>query len=300
MAAHVDAAINEQPEGGSNVYEDFLDAISSGTKDDVERFLRQANSDERRDSRDEDPTCVSHKRQLTKALEDEDAVTVWKLIARAKESELKTIENLNKTCETVAENECLKEKGLIKYLWGKLRGQIRSARGRDTSACIFRESRPPQTEFQHEEEQQWIRILSDPLYIGLEWLWRNNSQLTSTAIQYPKRRESKLEDIIEAALDDAYLLEKIARYEHHYSRDEYYKRALECEKFAADVVEGCNFSQLQEIMDTDGNGCLMAKKPKNFNQSLILLKFAADKNRKMVCNHLFYFFYTFKVPKLCG
>ncbi|CAH3037605.1 unnamed protein product, partial [Pocillopora meandrina] len=101
----------------SNVYEDFLDAISRGTKDDVERFLRQANSDECRDSRDEDPTCVSHKRQLTKALEDEDAVTVWKLIARAKESELKTIENLNKTCETVAENECLKEKGLIKYLW---------------------------------------------------------------------------------------------------------------------------------------------------------------------------------------
>ena len=298
MAAHVNAIDEQQrqPEGGSNDDEDFLDAISSGTKDDVERFLRQANSDERRDSRDEDPTCVSHKRQLTKALEDEDAVTVWKLIARAKESELKTIENLNKTCETVAENECLKEKGLIKYLWGKLRGQ----RGRVTSACIFPESRPPQTEFQPEEEQQWIRILSDPLYIGLEWLWRNNSQLTSTAIQYPKRRESKLEDIIEAALDDAYLLEKIARYEHHYSRDEYYKRALECEKFAADVVEGCNFSQLQEIMDTDGNGCLMAKKPKNFNQSLILLKFAADKNRKMVCNHLFYFFYTFKVPKLCG
>ena len=290
MAVHRVYAIDEQqlrqPEGGSNVYTDFLDAISRGTEDDVERFLRPANSGERRNSREEDPTCVSHKRQLTKALEKEDAVTVWKLIARAKESELKTIENLNKTCETVAENECLKEKGLIKYLWGKLRGQ----RGRVTSACIFRESRPPQTEFQPEEEQQWIRILSDPLYIGLEWLWRNNSQLTSTAIQYPKRRESKLEDIIEAALDDAYLLEKIARYEHHYSRDEYYKRALECEKFAADVVEGCNFSQLQEIMDTDGNGCLMAKKPKNFSKSLSLLKFAADKNRKMVCNHLFSFF----------
>ena len=140
MAAHVNAIDEQQrqPEGGSNDDEDFLDAISSGTKDYVERFLRQANSDERRDSRDEDPTCVL--RQLTKALEDEDAVTVWKFIARAKESELKTIENLNKTCETVAENECLKEKGLIKYLWGKLRGQIRPARGRDTSACIFRES----------------------------------------------------------------------------------------------------------------------------------------------------------------
>ena len=95
MAAHVNAIDEQQrqPEGGSNVYTDFLDVISRGTEDDVERFLRPANSDERRNSREEDPTCVL--RQLTKALEDEDAVTVWKLIARAKESEFKTIENLN-------------------------------------------------------------------------------------------------------------------------------------------------------------------------------------------------------------
>ncbi|XP_022789684.1 short transient receptor potential channel 4-like isoform X3 [Stylophora pistillata] len=270
-----------QTESGSNVCTDFLDAVSRGTKEDVEQFIQPASSDERRDSRDEDPTRVSYKQQLMKALENEDAVTVWKLIARAKESDLKTLEKLNKTCETVAEHERLKEKGLIKYFWEKLRGQIRSASERDTHACIFRESRPAQTELQHEEEQEWIRILSDPLYIGLEWLWRNNLQLTGTAIQQPERRESKLGDIVQAALDDAYLLEKIARYEHHYSRDEYYKRALECEKFAADVVEGSNFRQLREVMDIDGNGCLMEKKPKNFNQSLSLLKFAADKNRKM-------------------
>ncbi|KAJ7377774.1 hypothetical protein OS493_026341 [Desmophyllum pertusum] len=95
-----------------------------------------------------------------------------------------------------------------------------------------------------------------------------------------REKESKFEDVIEAALDDAYLLEKIALYEHHYSRDEYTRRALECEKFAADVVEGSNLGQLHEIMDIKGNGCLLLEKPKDFNQSLSLLKLAADKERK--------------------
>ena len=60
MAAHVNAIDEQQrqPEGGPNGYKDFLDAISRGTKDDVERFLQQANSDKRRDSRDKDPTFV--------------------------------------------------------------------------------------------------------------------------------------------------------------------------------------------------------------------------------------------------
>lgn len=57
-----------------------------------------------------------------KVFEDEDVVIVWKLIVRVKELEFKMIENLNKICEIVVENECLKEKGLIKYFWGKLCG----------------------------------------------------------------------------------------------------------------------------------------------------------------------------------
>ena len=86
-------------------------------------------------------------------------------------------------------------------------------------------------------------------------------------------------------MDDAYLLEKIASYEHYYSRDEYKHRAEEYETFAADIVEQVDtsdFNQLHEIMDIEGNGSLLSKAPANFNQSLSLLKLAADKQRKRV------------------
>ena len=286
MAEQVyDNGEQQQPGDGSIIYIHFLDAVRRGKEDDVKQFLRSPNSDEAVEGQEED--AVSHKRQLLDAIENEDAGTVWKLIAKAKHSDVKTIESLNETCESVAEHERLKEKGLIKNLWGKLKRKIKCTGGRDASGCKCRENRPVQTEFQHEEEQQWIRILSDPLYIGLEWLWRNNPNAASTTPQQTKRKESKLEDVIEAALDDAYLLEKIALYEHHYSRDKYTRRALECEKFAAGVVEGSNLAQLHEIMDIEGNGCLLQKKPNDFNQSLSLLKLAANKERKTVCHFSF-------------
>ena len=55
------------------------------------------------------------------------------------------------------------------------------------------------------------------------------------------------------------------------------------EKFAIDVVEGSTWDQLLEIMDDKGTGCLLTNKPGDFNQSLSLLKTAADKERKLVC-----------------
>ena len=95
--------------------------------------------------------------------------------------------------------------------------------------------------------------------------------------------ESKLADVIEAALHDAHLLEKIALFEHHFSRDEYTRRAEVYETFATDVVAGSSLEQLHVIMDIDGTGCLLQERPKEFNQSLSLLKIAADKERKKVC-----------------
>ena len=56
---------------------------------------------------------------------------------------------------------------------------------------------------------------------------------------------TKREGVIEGALHDANLLEKIALYEHHYSRDEYTRRAEAYEKFAIDVVEGSTWEQLR-------------------------------------------------------
>ena len=131
----------------------------------------------------------------------------------------------------------------------------------------------------YQEEHQWINILSDPLYIGLNWLWRNNPNGSN-------QQGTTREDVIEGALHDANLLEKIALYEHHYSRDEYTRRAEAYEKFAIDVVEGSTWDQLLEIMDDKGTGCLKKKKPGDFNQSLSLLKTAADKERKLVCTAL--------------
>lgn len=236
------------------------------------------------DDEDALSSCLSRKQKLLKALESKDPVEVWKLIAEAKESDVKTLESLNEICQSVAEYERLKEEGLISFLWGNLRGQVRCTCGYGTSGSKCPVDKETQTEFQHEEEQQWIRILSDPLYIGLEWLWSNNpnNRTIPTSTQQTKRKDRKLEDIIETCLDDAYLLEKIALYEHHYSRDEYMNRALEYEKFAADVIEGSNLDQLHEILDVEGSGCLLQKKPVNFNQSLSLLKIAADKERKKV------------------
>ena len=121
----------------------------------------------------------------------------------------------------------------------------------------------------------------------MNWLWRNNpngGSLTSSDQEGTKKEDSrKSEDVIEAALHDANLLEKIALYEHHYSRDEYTRRAEVYEKFATEVIEGSTRDQLLEIMDDKGTGCLLTNKPGDFNQSLSLLTTAADKERKRVC-----------------
>lgn len=286
FASHVQ---QQQKGDGPNIYIDFLDAVRNGTEEDVRKCLLPLSSSytrRRMEGEGDDEDDLLQRQKLLNALESEDPVAVWKLIAEAKESDIKTLESLNETCQSVAEHERLKEEGLIKCFWGILRGQIRYTGGYGTFQSKYREDKEIQTEFQHEEEQQWIKILSDPLYIGLEWLWRNNPnnrRIPRTSTQQTKRKDSKFEDIIETCLDDAYLLEKIALYEHHYSRDEYITRALEYEKFATDIVEGSNLGQLHEILDTEGSGCLLLGKPINFNQSLSLLKIAADKERKRVC-----------------
>ena len=281
--------VQQQQRNYSNFYLDFLEAVRNGTEIDARRcgglLPLCSNYTRKRRKNEGEEDDLSQRQKLLEALESKDPVEVWKLIAEAKESDVKTLESLNEICKSVAKHELLKEEGLIRFLWGKLRGQIRCTGGYETSQSKHREGKEIQTEFQHEEEQQWIRILSDPLYIGLEWLWRNNpnNRRIPTSPQQTKRRDRKFKDIIEICLDDAYLLEKIALYEHHYSRDEYMNRALEYEKFAADVIEGSNLGQLHEILDVEGSGCLLQEKPVNFNQSLSLLKIAADKERKRVC-----------------
>ena len=264
----------QQHEDSDSTHAKFFNAVRNGTVVQVENFLSQLISTNTTDTDVGDST--SYRQKLLKALAEKNIGAVWSLIAEGREEEVKTLETLNSICQTVAQHERLREAGLFSCMLGKLKSQIRCngpcGCGRSGHE---REGENYQTNLEREEEQQWINILSDPLYICLNWLWRNNPNGGSPT--------SSSEDVIEGALHDANLLEKIALYEHHYSRDEYTRRAEAYEKFAIEVVEGSTWEQLLQIMDDKGTGCLLTKKPGDFNQSLSLLKTAADKERKLVC-----------------
>ena len=267
----------QQHEDSDSTHAEFFNAVRNGTVKEVKNVLSklkktnttvtETNENGKQDVGDK----TSYRQKVLKALAEKNTGEVWNLIVKGKEKEIKTLETLNSICETVAEHERLREAGLFSCMLGKLKSQIRCER----------EGENCQTKLDREEEQQWINILSDPLYICLNWLWRNNPNGGSATSS--NQQGTKREDVIEGALHDANLLEKIALYEHHYSRDEYTRRAEAYEKFAIDVVEGSTWKQLRQIMDDKGTGCLLTEKPGDFNQSLSLLKTAADKERKLVC-----------------
>ena len=257
--------------------ENFLKRVQTETKEEVDKFLSPlTNTAENGRDSQEEPS-----KQLKDALAQSDIVEVWKLIAKIRDSN----KTLDEFCITIAERENNNENEChFKCSWDctKICETVKNSVCH-MFECNVDELEETKTEMRNENDRRWIEILSNPLYISLEWLWRNNPNC-----QYNKgesRKESKFKDIIEAALDDAYLLEKIASYEQYYSRDEYKRRAEEYETFAADIVEQVDTSdltQLHEIMDIEGNGSLLNKTPANFNQSLSLLKLAADKKRKRV------------------
>ena len=287
--------------------ERFLELVQTETKEEVDKFLLPLI----RTAENERNSQRKTSEQLEEALAQSDVVEVWKLIAKINETNSKntdsnktnskeadsnetisnetdskktdrnetnsnktdsnkTLENINEVCKTIAKRENNNENGChFKCSWD----------------CKKDELEGTAREMRSEEERRWIEILSNPLYISLEWLWRNNPNSHYKTEGLLRRKESKFADIIEAALDDAYLLEKITSYEHYYSRDEYKRRAEEYETFAADIVEqvdASDLNQLHEIMDIKGNGSLLNQTSANYNQSLSLLKLAADKKRKRV------------------
>ena len=284
----------QQHKNSDSTHVEFFNAVRKETVQQVRKLLShlkstntavtEINENGKQDVGDK----TSYRQKLLKALAEKNIGAVWSLIAEGREEEIKTLETLNSICKTVAEHERLKEANLFSCMLGKLESQIRC---NGPCGCCRggreRKGENYQAKPEREEEQQWINILSDPLYICLNWLWRNNpngGSLTSSDQEGTKNEDSrKSEDVIEAALHDANLLEKIALYEHHYSRDEYTRRAEVYEKFATDVIEGSTWDQLLEIMDDKGTGCLLTNKPGDFNQSLSLLTTAADKERKRVC-----------------
>ena len=268
--------ISNQAAETSYSFEEFLNRVQTGTKEQVHNFLLPliVTAENGRDSQN------GLSKQLEEALAQSDVVEVWKLIGKINETDSnKTLENINEVCEAVAEREKNKENGCrFKCSWDckKIYETIKNSLYTCSMCkCNVDEFGETKTEMRSEEERRWIEILSNPLYISLEWLWRNNPNSQYIYDKGERGKESKSTDIIEAALGDAYLLEKIASYEHYYNRDEYKGRAEEYETFAADIVEQVHTSelnQLHEIMDINGNGSLLKKKPADFNQSLSLLK----------------------------
>ena len=279
-----------------DTFDRFLEIIQVGTKEEMNTFLFGLfTTGENENKYSESQIDLSEK--LKQALNDNNLVESWKLMVETNERELsQTLENLTEVCTIITKKESGTEDGChLKCKWDskKVYETLRS------SVCwIFNCEEgdlEEETELPSEKERRWIYILSNPLYISLEWLWRNNPNS-----QYKKgmrRKESKATDVIEAALDDAYLLEKIASYERHYkyySRDDYKQRAMEYENFAIDVIDQVfttELNQLHEIMDIKGNGSLLKKRPENVHQSLGLLRIAADKNRRSVGNALIGFLF---------
>ena len=261
----------------------------------------------------------SHREQLLKALRKENPDEVWAVIVRGNEENAKTLRTINDGCRAVAQRQeqerhllceedclCCSIKKIPERIFACIKDCFCFCKALCCwcccSQCCTDEQQP--MEDQIEEEKQWIEILSNPLYISLEWLRRiysKSSRIVSengnnlqeylidqseafTCAEYAeKEKENENQDVIATALRDSYLLEVIAGNDLHQHKDEYQKRANQIEEFAIAVVGGSTRDQLLDIMDTRGSGCLKQQKPTKFSQSLSLLKIAVVMERKKVC-----------------
>ena len=250
----------------------------------------------------------SHREQLLESLRKKNPHEVLAVIVREKEENAKTLRTLNNECSAVAQRQeqrrhLIREEDClccsIKKIPKRILACIKNCCWGWCSQCCTDYQQP--TEDQIEEENQWIEILSNPLYISLEWLWRTYSKagkIESTFVENginpqegliteytcakyaEKEKENENQDVIATALCNSHLLEMIGGDDQY--KDEYQRRANQIEEFAIAVVGGSTRDQLLDIMDKNGNGCLKQKAPKKFSQSLSLLKIAAVEERKKV------------------
>ncbi|XP_068695735.1 short transient receptor potential channel 4-like [Montipora foliosa] len=224
------------------MFHEFLEAVIKDVKAEPptnEHGSRVKDNLERTVVNDDQETPYS--KQLLEALDNENPDEVFKLIVVDREQNAETLQTLNDNATRLCDWLC------------------------------FRQDEQETMENFDEEEREWIKILSDPLYISLKWFWR--------IYQNPSGRENEEQDVIVSALRDSHLLQRIADNDLHQHQKEYQGRADEIEEFAIAVVEGSTHEQLRDIMDTQGGGCLKKNKPENFSQSLSVLKIAADLKR---------------------
>ena len=243
------------PQGDKGNFDSFLQKVWEGNPEDVERTLDLDGDGE------QEATERSYRQKLSDALEEGDAYKVWKLLSNEEFKNIPHLKDLNEVSKSVADREEVKD-WLYRFIYSEFKSLLENNGKEDLP---------------REEDRLNLDIQSNPLCLSLEWLWRNNPQS-------PQHEESEKGSIIEAALDNAFLLEKMASYENHFSHDKYMDRAEECEKFAIDIVEQVNDNKelLHKVMDIDRERALVKKESNDFIRSLSLLKMAADKERKMV------------------
>ena len=266
---------------GSISYEEFLGDVHSKRKEYItEKYTDCRLSESKSNNVDE---LLGH-------LEREDAFAVWQYIANAEEGDLKEMKDLS-VCEKIIQRE--KQMGELSR-WQKFKTGFEklchylspfTSCNKETKEYIslsIQEQQEGGEMTKEEREQKWLELLSNPLYIGLKWLWCTNQENSAT--------DNVHTDVIAGALHDSHLVEELAKYEHHYSRDDYLARASRLENFAAGVVEQGNWKELLEVMDTEGTGPLVGKDKNmddacencNYSASIGLLKTAAEKGRKKV------------------
>ena len=245
------------PQGDKGHFGSFLQKVQEGNPDEVERTLDLDGDGE------QEATERSYRQKLSDALEEGDAYKVWKLLSNEEFKNIPHLKDLNEVSKSVADREEVKD-WLYRFIYSEFKSLLENNGKEDLP---------------REEDRLNLDIQSNPLCLSLEWLWRNNPQS-------PQHEESEKGSIIEAALDNAFLLEKMASYENHFSHDKYMDRAEKCEKFAIDIVEQVNDNKdkelLHKVMDIDREGALVKKESNDFIRRLSLLKMAADKERKMV------------------
>ena len=213
--------------------------------------------------------------QLLRALGENDASNCWELLKRNHETVRSEYKKFQDDCNEANKKEQQRE-------------------GRFHCDCKCSNSEPQRSEedsINDETKLNWIKILSNPLFIGLEWLWRTGSHCQCKFCEEDRKlvgkEKKKKEDVIESSLHDAYLLDETSSLKHYNSRDVYRESAEAYETFAVGVLEKAAQNELYLIMDIKGEGCLLKNNPnqhRNFIQSLSLLKSAVNKGRKKVCS----------------
>ena len=270
--------VHLQQEGGAEeVYSRLLDILKSEDENDSKDIVKRI------DKNDEMPKNKLAN-ELLHALGKKEAFKFFKLLEGYHHTVRSEYENFQNDCMEANKKEQQRE--------GRFHCDCRNCCTKMFDCCS--NSEPQESEkksINDETKLNWIKILSNPLFISLEWLWRTKHNCPCEFCEKDRKLvekgKKKKEDVIESSLHDAYLLDETSSLKHYNSRDVYRESAEAYETFAVGVLEKAAQNELYLIMDIKGEGCLLKNNPnqhRNFIQSLSLLKSAVNKGRKKVCS----------------